>query len=244
MREEHLRRMREAQSAGGPPPCAWRALLVAADPRQHVRTTSTCVESTSRSGFSDRSWSDHLHVCGERAVQVRPHEYVPGPPPRVWRAHSATWTFRAAVARFHAHETGQCSSTSLLLPFRVRDRPRRYQVEVVRSWGRCSPSRRLGTSVNHANTRCRCAPAGCVDRRGSDQVCDAGGVKNRRVQHPVERVQADQRGYAFGEHRGRSPRRIKMRQGLGSEGVTPSRTQRRRTRPWRCRRGTRRSRPR
>src|SRR5690606_6902724 len=71
---------------GGPPPRAWRALAPAAESVADLRTTSTCVESTTTPSGWWPMWTDHLHVRGEHVLIGALPRHSGGPPPRAWRA--------------------------------------------------------------------------------------------------------------------------------------------------------------
>ena len=86
VRGEHSAGAANPRQRVGPPPRAWRALRLLRQPSAPVRTTSTCVESTSQLHQPLGQLPDHLHVRGEHRwahmLGFRGH----GPPPRAWRA--------------------------------------------------------------------------------------------------------------------------------------------------------------
>ena len=85
-REEHGLASLQTSDGHGSPPRAWRAHLRRAEALEVQRTTSTCVESTTRRTRCSSTSSDHLHVRGEHRDPEPSPSNIDGSPPRAWRA--------------------------------------------------------------------------------------------------------------------------------------------------------------
>src|SRR5690606_4494572 len=94
-----------------PPPRAWRARLSRKFDKSRLRTTSTCVESTTDHGPPRTNRPDHLHVRGEHRNEVPPRCDLRGPPPRAWRARAprefGDWRGRTTSTCVESTSTGK-----------------------------------------------------------------------------------------------------------------------------------------